>query len=643
VGNAVFAVPFLILLVVGAFLAWRRPANSVGWLLGAMGAVFGFYLVTHEWAIYALDTRPGSLPAGRVAAWLAVWTEGLAFALAPFVVAAFPTGRIIRPLLARLAKVARFAVVGTAVALAFTPRHLTGIGRGALRIPNPVGVGGLRVPLEVLQTVSMFVLIVFVAAAVTDLADHFRHATGDERVQLRWVAAAVAVIPGTFAIAIPLWAVGATHPWAAVVIGVGVVGGLVAIACALAVSVLKYRLYELGDYVRRAATQVVLTGLVAVGYFALVSLVGVAFGGSVTVASVVATAVVVVTFGPLRGRLQGGVDRLLFGRRSDPYGVVASLGARLEATLAPDGVLPAITESIATVLRLPYVAVTVDQTDGAVTAQSGPPPVRVTRLPLVYQHERLGELVIGHRSGDESFSPAERELLENLSRQAAVAVHAVGPTEALRLARDHLVRGREEERRRLRRDLHDGVGPTLAGLALQLEALGDLIDPNCREGHAVIERLNGQLRHTVDDVRRLVQDLRPPAIDELGLLPALRHQAATLTGPGQNGLRIDMDLPSQLPELPAAVEVAVFRVASEALTNVVRHAHASRCTLRLTAATAGVALEITDDGIGIDDDAVASIGLASMRDRASELGGTVTIEPAARHGTRVQVHLPTVP
>ncbi|HEX9505503.1 MAG TPA: GAF domain-containing sensor histidine kinase [Acidimicrobiia bacterium] len=641
--NSLFMASFLSLALAGSLLAWRRPANAVGWLLVAMGVAFVVGLVAHGWAVYALDTKPGSLPGGRAGAWLALWANVPTFAPAPFVVANFPSGRIIGAGMARLARLAAWAGLAAAAALAFKPGHLTAVGKGAARISNPLGIAGLRLPLTVVQLVAVMILVAFVVVAVVDLVRRFRCSEGEERLQFRWVALAATVIPVGFASAILIGLAG-LETLSNVVVAIGVVGGMVAIAAALAVSVLKYHLYELSDYLRRGATYLVLTGLVALGYWAAVSLASLTVGGTVTVATVTASAIAVVSFGLLRGRLQRAVDRLLYGRRADPYGVLNALSARVEAALAPDAVLPTIVETVGTALRLPYVAIT--PTDGTAATTWGTEPVRITRLALLHQHERLGDMIIGHRSAEEDFTPDESALLESLARQAATAVHAATLTEALEQSRDRAVRSREEERRRLRRDLHDGVGPTLAGLALRLDALHDLLGPDAPEAKAVVDQLKGQLRHTVEDVRRLVADLRPPAIDELGLLQALRHQADALTGPtaSENSGHLDLrlNLPTHLPELPAAVEVAVYRIASEALTNVIRHAHASNCSLDLVAQGSQVCMVITDDGIGLGDDVVAGVGLSSMRERAEELGGACTVADLTPTGTRVEMRLPIV-
>jgi len=200
------------------------------------------------------------------------------------------------------------------------------------------------------------------------------------------------------------------------------------------------------------------------------------------------------------------------------------------------------------------------------------------------------------------------------------------------------VTAREEERRRLRRDLHDGLGAQLAGLNVQTGALRRLISRDPEGADELVVELRDELRAAIADIRRLVYDLRPPALDDLGLVGALRQLAERYGSEGGQP-RVLVEAPEDLPHLPAAVEVAVYRVAQEALTNVVRHARAKTCMVRL-AVKEDVALEIVDDGVGIPAERTAGVGLYSMYERAAELGGSCVIEAAPEGGTRVLVRLP---
>jgi signal transduction histidine kinase len=259
-------------------------------------------------------------------------------------------------------------------------------------------------------------------------------------------------------------------------------------------------------------------------------------------------------------------------------------------------------------------------------------------VPLSYQQETVGELILSPRSPGESFSKSDLQLIGDLARQVGVAAHAVRLSADLQRSRERLVTAREEERKRLRRDLHDGVGPQLAALTLKLETARNLLSHDPKTA-ALMAQLSERARATVSDVRRSVHALRPPALDELGLVPALREGAAQY---GQNGLQVSVEAPESLPPLPAAVEVAAYRIVQEAMTNVVRHAGASKCSMRITLDKEAdvLHLEVEDDGRGVGEAHKAGVGAHSMRERAEELGGRCTIEALPLRGTLVSVQLP---
>ncbi len=214
----------------------------------------------------------------------------------------------------------------------------------------------------------------------------------------------------------------------------------------------------------------------------------------------------------------------------------------------------------------------------------------------------------------------------------------------LRRSRENLVLVREEERRRLRRDLHDELAPTLAALGLSAATVGELIPTDPKGAASANEKLRAAVRATVGDVRRLVYDLRPPALDELGLIEAIKERASRHAEDGR--IRVTVETPDELPPLPAAVEVAAYRIVGEALTNVSRHARASAYSVRLACPEGrSLTVEVTDDGIGLPDRPRGGVGFHSMRERAAELGGTCEIGPAspgdtASSGTRVFARLP---
>jgi signal transduction histidine kinase len=285
--------------------------------------------------------------------------------------------------------------------------------------------------------------------------------------------------------------------------------------------------------------------------------------------------------------------------------------------------------------------------DGAafsVAASVGTPRDDLLWLPLVYQGETVGELRLAPRAPGEPFSLADRKLLQDLAREAGVAVHAVQLTADLRrLNRDlqasrvQLITAREEERRRLRRDLHDGLGSALTGMTFKLGASQNLLAHDPVAVEKLLGELKGQAQAAIADIRQLVYGLRPPALDELGLVSALREYAGHYQ---LDGVEVSVEAPEALPSLPAATELAAYRIALEALANVARHAHATTCAIRLRIVGEALALDVEDNGVGLPADAHAGVGLTAMRERAVELGGSCAIVRRIEGGSCVSARLP---
>jgi signal transduction histidine kinase len=364
--------------------------------------------------------------------------------------------------------------------------------------------------------------------------------------------------------------------------------------------------------------------------------------------SLVGAGCMVVMFQLLHTRLQRVVNRLLYGERDEPYRVIARLGQRLEAAFEPAAVLPTIVQTVSESLKLPYVAIALaQQGQMAIVASTGNPTTETLQIPLTYQGALVGQLHISPRRGETHLSPTDQHLLADLAQQAGVAAHGVQLmtelrqlTSELQRSREQLILAREEERRRLRRDLHDDLAPTLAGLSLTALTIGDLIQTEPTKAAKLSNELHVAMREAVGNIRRLVYDLRPPALDDLGLLAAIRERAAQYS---TLSLQVVVIAPEALPPLPAAVEVAAYRIVQEALMNVVKHAQAKTCTVHIgVGAPSGAPLriEIVDDGVGVSDHHPAGVGLRSMQERAAELGGTCALERMLTGGTRIVIDLP---
>jgi signal transduction histidine kinase len=427
-----------------------------------------------------------------------------------------------------------------------------------------------------------------------------------------------------------------------------------ALTC-LAVAFLSDELFRLEIAINRAFVYGLLTLFVIGGYVLVVGYLSLLFQSSGSIwFSLVATGVVAALFHPIRERVQRFVNRMLYGEREDPYTVLAHLGQRLESVLASDEVIPTIVQTVREALKVSYAAIALKQPgvdEFNITAEDGKPSRIILDLPLVYHQEILGRLQLGQRLGSNGYSRADQRLLNDLARQAGAAIHAASQNVDLQRARQQLVTAREEERRRVRRDLHDGLGASLAALNLQAGELHRLIRSDPDEAERQVQELREEIRASIADIRRLVYGLRPPALDELGLIEALRARAAQTSGlPNRDNvehqtavshlLQVNIDSPEDLPPLPAAVEAAAYRIAMEALTNAIQHARAERCTIRIAIQMGGLTVEICDDGIGLPQEFTFGIGLISMRERCAELGGTWSIHSEPGQGTQVSAWLP---
>ncbi len=641
-------VPLILLL--GALIIWRVPANLTGRFLilvavGAISMQFDF-----NWGPPAV--------AALAAVAVEIFATGVVGPGLAYVMLTFPSGRVYPPAWARLFVVAGgVKLIGAVLEILATP------GKVRIFTPmlNPVFVPALAPYRGVLAAtigITGLLLPLMVFAGVLSLLLRYRAAPALVRQQIKWVIWGFGLMVPTGGVTfIIAFVYGAASPAFQASLFFAA-AGQVALLSALAIAVLRYRLFDIDVLINRTLVYGSLTVIVVGVYVLAVGYLSELFQASGSfILSLLATGLIAVFFQPLRERVQRFVNRLLYGERDDPYAVLSSLGQRLEATLAPEAVLPALVETIAQTLKLPYVAVALhaaSEREPQIAAAYGLPSAQLARLPLTYQAERVGELLIAPRGPGESFTPAEQRLLADIARQAGVAAHAVRLTADLQRSRERLVSALEEERRRLRRDLHDGLGPQLASQTLTLTAARQLLAQRPAEADALLAEAIKHAQAAVSDIRRVVYDLRPPALDDLGLAGALRAQVAEF---GASGVRFVVSVPEHLPPLPAAVEVACYRVAQEALTNVVKHAQAHACALTVTVEAAGgavaavaaaaveaapgaVVLEVTDDGRGLPAERRAGVGLGSMRERAAELGGQCSIEPGPGGGTRVLARLP---
>jgi signal transduction histidine kinase len=582
----------------GALIAWHRPSSALGWMYAAGGfcqtmsaltAPLGQLLSDHgaaEW-VQRLDST------------VFQWAWPVNITLIPISLLLLPDGRLAsrrwRPVAIAVGVTAPLFVLEVGLG----PEHPADLARSYLTVGD-----GTYDSLTWLWTVSEVRWAISVLIGVVCLVVRYRHGNEVVRRQLLWLVVAAAVI------------VAAVVPWALVAgTPLAVLFTIPLLPAAVAAGVLRHQLLDIRLVVARGLTYGLLSGVVLAAY-----------AGLVVVLSDVASALLVALIAlPLRSRLQAAVDQLLYGERGDPLKVASRVGRSLGAGL------PETLDEIRMALRLPYVGVVVD---GQLLASGGALDGPSAELPL-----EGGTLVVGLRTGETRLDPADERVLVLLSGPLATAVHATTLLKQLQVSRERLVVAREEERRRLRRELHDGLGPLLTGVALSADTAANLAGGTADAAlQEKLSEVRSDTRSAIQEVRRIVDNLGSPALDSLGLVEALRIRADQVSRRSDGAELRTVVEAVELPPLPPAVEQAAYRIATEALTNVIRHSHATSVVLRLGADEAGLHCEVLDDG-GHTSAWRPGVGIVGMRERVAQLGGSCEVGPGPSGG-EVRVCLP---
>ncbi|WP_139228789.1 sensor histidine kinase [Blastococcus tunisiensis] len=607
--------------IVGAALLGRVPGHRVLQLMTVIGCFACVFAGSLGIAVHGFAGSDDPGPLFRIAAWLTLWTWVPAFvSFATLLPLVFPDGRLPSHRWRPVAMAALALIATMSLLTAFTDIQPEGE-----QPANPVAIplpGGF---LDVVQTVLDPAVPALALLGLVSLALRFRRADPQVRRQIAWVGYALALaVAAAFLAPAP----------------VNVVITL-AVPVAIGVAVVRDRLFGIDVVLNRTLVGTALLASSALVYVAVVGWLGgltgspdslVGFAGAVAVAAV---------FHPLYVRIQRAVDRLLHGSRGDPYRVLGRVTEVLRDAAAPRAALARAVATIAVDLKLPAVTVQVDRPDAPPVVESvGERALAVHAVPLHWHDDVVGTLHVAHRPGTDRLDPVDESLLADLAAQLAAVGFALRLATDLERSRDRLVTAREEERRRIRRDLHDGLGPQLASAVMALDVANRALGHEPARAVPLVATARDQLQDAVADVRRIVHGLRPPALDDLGLLGALQATGPGLLPERDGAPRIRISGGGQLSDLPAAVEVAAFRITQEAMTNAIRHACAQHIAVRLDGRRDAVGIEVVDDGLGCAADSPAGMGLQSMRDRAAELGGTCRISAEPGGGTRVSAVLP---
>lgn len=299
--------------------------------------------------------------------------------------------------------------------------------------------------------------------------------------------------------------------------------------------------------------------------------------------------------------------------------MLSRLGGRGEGESVPASILEAATRAI--------------HLDGGTITGPWFEPVgdqRGTDFPITYRGEQLAVLSLPPRRGETGFTARDRRVIEALGAHAAPALHGDRSSAELAESRARVIAAREEERRRLRRDLHDHLGPTLSGLSLSAAALAR------RTRLPEASELHEDIKDAMAQSREIAYGLRPPILDDHGLVAAIRARTSA-----DDDLDVRLVAPEQLV-LPAAVDLAALTIVAEAVNNVRRHAQARTVDISLHVDDKRLRVSVTDDGLGLGPDVRAGIGMHSIAERAAEVGGTARYDRTAA-GTRLNVLLPLEP
>lgn len=606
---------------VGLLVLWHRPGHPVGRIAIGIASVWGVGEALVAASYLALTHDPHSTAAALASA-MGSLLRGLPWLVAvmwlPLV---FPDGRRSETGLARVAvRVVLTTITLFSLVILLSPQ-LSDLR--VERIDNPVGaphsVSGV---FEALAGLSLLFGVASIGLAVAVLVQRYRHTGALGRQQTLVFAAAFVPPVAAFVLSFS----DAAGPW---LFGVA----SIPVPLAIGVAVLQRRLYDIPLVLNRSLTYGTLWLLIAVLYAVTVGGVGAMLQQrDATWLPWAAAGVVAVSFAPLREGLQRAANRITYGQWAQPTEVLYRTNRRLADASDVRGLLGSLADELAVGLGLGFVEIR--DASGSTLAVSGEvaggPADLAEELPLTAYGAPVGVLRWRRRP----LRDTDRALLADLAAQLGSVVHADGLLASVRAAQERLVLAREEERRRLRRDLHDGLGPALAGLTLQVDTVRNQASGSQLDN--ALLGLRGGIQDTVLDVRRIVEGLRPAALADLGLVEAVRQLAARLDPPVSVSV-------AELPRLPAATEVAAYRIVQEALANAARHAQASNVEVGLSLAVEGLVITVTDDGTGVVVPRPDGVGLGSMRDRAEEIGGAFTLTASPGRGTTVTATLPVQP
>jgi signal transduction histidine kinase len=628
--------------VLGFVLASRRPANRMGWLFLAAGLALALSTIAGPYAQHALRVAPGSLPAGRAAAWLNNWIFVVPSAMLAFLLMLFPDGRL---------RSRRWRPAAWFVAGVYTATGLVLIVRASRFWAHPFSPFPDGLYPWVLAAIMILLPITYVISVVAVIV-RFARSSGEERLQLKWFAAAALLV------------VAATIPTIVTdALAANILQDLafLCLYAAIGIAVLKYRLYEIDIVISKAVLYGSLAVFVTAVYAALVVGVGTLAGNQHSpLLAALAAAVVAVAFQPARQWARRLANRVVYGRRATPYQVLSQFAQRIGATYAAEDVLPQMAQIVAAGTGAEQVVVwlRVDDrlrpeafsgggtradplpaddlaTDGLPVDGEAMPslPGADLSVPVVHQGELLGAISI-KMPNNEPLRPAGEQLVADVASQAGLVLSNAGLIEDLRASRQRLVTAQDEARRRIERNIHDGAQQDLVALAIKLRLAGTTVDEDPAEAKDIIGELQADAAGALENLRDLARGIYPPLLADLGLAAALSAQASKSAVP----VVVEAD---GIGRFSQDTEAAVYFCCLEALQNIAKYAHATSARICLQAQNGTLRFTVSDDGAGYDARRTPlGSGQRNMADRLAALGGRIEVRSAPRRGTTITGHLP---
>ena len=622
----------LIFSTLGALVVWRKPGNLVGWAMLLIGAVDGVgVLLTALTGAFDSPDEPAVDVLMSVQAWL--WAPPI-WAISTLLPMIYPDGRL-------PSRRWRWAVAGTVVGMACYVVGLLladGDFAGRYTVVNPLAEPAWQGFATFCLVAGEYLLLAMTVLAAAGLVLRRRRAGAVRRRQISLVlivfafGAAQAVLRNSLPGQLPPVLDRGLEVLAFTLFGL-----------AIAVAITRDRLFDLDLAVRRAIVGVAVAATLLACYVGGFAVLAVVLPAGLVPGSVLAVALSGALLFPLALVLTRWVRQVTWGRKIDIFEVAAGLGQRMRNQLDATEVPRAVCEEIVMTMRLRMARLELHTSDGVRPlaqmddgrSTTGASPAT---FELWHRGEQVGALVVCPPAGRTHLDETISHALASLANQVAPVVAALRMNEALMHSREQLVTAREEERLRLSRELHDNVGPTLAVIRLQLEAArGEL--PADFSGTELMDRAVNGIKGALETLRRVVHDLRPPELETLGLAGALRELAGFLSGPT---LRVETALPGDISAMSKTVEVAAYRIVAEALTNVVRHAKATRARISLEISPGQLVVEVSDDGIGVQPGAAGGgMGMRFMAQRAREIAGEFSYRTDDT-GTAVRAVLPVL-